>query len=110
MNYQHKQLANGRWRQFTLMQQLANIGSEVFRALKWKEEKNKKYAWLAFERTLELIDLTINDPKNKNRLKEILRMRECLADYFVFDNKYRSTKENWQKYFYAFNFAVATGR
>ena len=110
MNYQHKQLANGRWRKFTLMQQLANVGSEVFRAIKWKEEKNKKYAWLAFERTLELIDLTINDPKNKNRLKEILRMRECLADYFVFDNKYRSTKENWQKYFYAFNFAAATGR
>jgi len=31
MNYKHKGLAQGRWFQLTLIEQLANIGSEVER-------------------------------------------------------------------------------
>jgi hypothetical protein len=60
--------------------------------------------------SLELLYLTINDPKNKKRLKELLRMRETLIDYFVFDNEYKSTDELWQEYFYCFNYAAALQR
>jgi hypothetical protein len=52
---------------------------------------------------LELLDFTIADPKNKSKLKELLRAREALADHFFFDNEYNSTDEIWQKYFFAFN-------
>ena len=61
---------------------------------------------MAFERSLELLDLTIADGKNKKHLKEILRLREMLADHFVFGNEYHSEDKAWQNYFYSFNFAV----
>lgn len=104
MNYQHKDLAFDRWFKLSLIEQMANIGSEVERMIKWKT-KNPSYAKLAFERALELLDLTIADPKNRKRLKEITRTREILVDYF-FDNNYRSTEKSWRNYFYAFNYAA----
>lgn len=45
----------------------------------------------ALYRGLELIDFTINDPKNKNSLKEILRVRAALVDFFLGDNIYESS-------------------
>lgn len=105
MNYQHQGLAKGRWQNFSLFEQIANIGSEVERAILWRE-KNKDYAKLAFERALELLDLTITDPKNKLRLKELVRLREVLVDYFVFDNQYLSSDKLWRNYFYPFTYAA----
>jgi len=84
---------------------MANIGAEVGRAINW-QEKSPTDSRMAFERALELLDLTIADPKNKKRLKELLRLRETLADYFVFDNEYSSSKDSWNNYFYAFNYAA----
>ena len=103
MSFQHKNLAAGRWKQFNLMEQMANIGSEVIRTINWKNKNNKNYSKLSFYRALELTDLTIADPKNKERLKEITRMREVLVDYFFSDNLYQSSDKLWQNYFLAFN-------
>lgn len=91
------------------IEQMANIGSEVERTINWRE-KNSEFSKMAFERGLELLDLTIIDPKNKRRLKEICRLREVLADYFCFDNIYGSTDKNMHDYFYAFNYAAAIKR
>ena len=106
MECQHKQLADGKWKKLSFVAQMANIGSEVERAIKWKNKKNKEYSKMAFERALELLDLTVADEKNKKRLKEIMRVREVLADYFVFQNEYQSTDKSWQNYFYSFNLAA----
>lgn len=106
MEYQHKDLASGRWRKFSFLEQMANIGSEVERAIKWKNKNNSQYSRMAFERTLELLDLTVENEKDKNHLKELLRLREALADYFVFENIYGSSDEKWHNYFYAFSFAA----
>jgi hypothetical protein len=105
MKYQHQQLASGRWAEMPFFQQMANIGSEIERTIKWKKEDNKEYSQLAFERALELLNLTIADIKNIKRLKELTRLREILIDYFEFDNEYNSTDKSWRNYFYAFNFA-----
>jgi hypothetical protein len=106
MNYQHQQLASGRWRAMTFFEQMANIGSEVERAIRWKNKNNQEYCQLAFERALELLDLTVADPQNKKHLKELLSLREMLADYFIFSNEYHSEDKTWQNYFYSFNFAA----
>jgi len=110
MNYQHKQLASGRWNQLSFVEQMANVGSEVERAINWKNKNNTDFSRRAFERALELVDLTIADIKNRKRLREIVRVREALADYFAFENIYRLTDEKWKKYFFAFNFAARAGR
>lgn len=106
----HKQLAAGRWFELSLVEQLANVGSDIIRTIQWKKKGDVAYSKKAFERALELLDLTIADPKNKGRLKEPLRVREALVDHFVFDNEYGTTDESWQNYFFAFNYAAALKR
>lgn len=106
MEYQHKELAAGRWQELSFLEQMANIGSEVERAIKWKNKDNTQYSGMAFERALELLDFTIEDKRNVRRLRELVRLREVLADYFAFDNIYGSSDEKWHKYFYAFSFAA----
>ncbi|MDW7761167.1 MAG: hypothetical protein SCM96_11085 [Acidobacteriota bacterium] len=103
----HPSLAAGRWQAFSLMEQLANVGSEVERALNWREKGNLEYSRLALERALELLGLTIGDPRHKSRLKEMTRLREVLLDYFMGDNEFRSTERSWRGYFYGFAYAAA---
>lgn len=95
-----------RWSKYALFEQMANIGAEVGRAINWRKKNNKQMSQNAFYRALELLDFTIDDRKNKNSLKEILRVREVLVDYFFGDNIYHSTDNNLEKYFYHFNFAA----
>ncbi|KKP32816.1 MAG: hypothetical protein A2312_00085 [Candidatus Staskawiczbacteria bacterium RIFOXYB2_FULL_32_9] len=103
-----KQFEN-RWFDFSLAEQMANIGSEIGRAINWSK-RDIKMSRASFERALELLDLTIIDVKNKKRLKELLRVREMLVDYFYFDNVYQSSDEKWNNYFYAFNYAARLNR
>lgn len=105
-NFQHKELAQGRWFLFNLMEQLGNIGSEVSRAINWKNKGNQKMMTNAFYRALELIYLTVEDEKNRGRLHEILMMREALCDFFIGENKFKSTDQSWQKYFLQFGYAA----
>lgn len=106
----HKTLMPERWLKFSLMEQLANIGSDIERTIKWKENGNMEYSKAAFERALELLYYTVEDPKNRRQLKEIVRSREALIDHFMYDNEYNTTDEQWQKYFYQFNYAAALQR
>ena len=108
MSYQHAELATGRWHTLSLMEQLGNIGSEVERTIRWKNKQNSVQATKAMERALELLDLTASDQRwiQAKRLKEILRMREVLCDWFYGDNEYHSTAEQWQKYFLYFGIAA----
>ncbi len=105
----HTGLTHERWFRFTLLEQLANVGADVDRAIQWKNT-NHKYSQQAFDRALELLDLTIADPKNKKRLKEICRARYLLVDHFLYDNEYKSTDKEWQDYFFQFNYAAALAR
>ncbi|MCX6723950.1 MAG: hypothetical protein NT155_02105 [Candidatus Staskawiczbacteria bacterium] len=104
----NKQLED-RWFKFSLAEQMANVGSEIGRAINWRD-KDEKLSKASFERGLELLDLTIDDAKNKKRLKELLRVRETLADYFCFGNVYGSSDEKWNSYFYAFNYFARLNR
>lgn len=103
----HKGLTAERWFKLSIFEQLANVGMDVERTIEWKNKKNNEYSQQAFERALELLDLTIVDPKNtKAQRKELLRVREALIDYFMYDNQYSSSDGSWQSYFY--NFALAS--
>lgn len=104
---QHETLAAGRWQAFSLVEQLANVGSEVERALNWLDKPNPEYSRLAFLRALELLNLTIADPRHRHRLKELTRLREALLDFFLGDNAFRSSEKSWRSYFYGFAYAAA---
>lgn len=89
---------------------MANTGSEVERAISWQRKKDREYAEKAFYRALELLDLTIGDPRWRNRLKELTRMREILCDVFAGGNVYNTPPEFLQKYFYYFAYAARARR
>ena len=91
MSIQHKELAAGRWKQMPFIEQMANIGSEV-------------------ERALELTDLTLESVSGFPRLKELARMREALVDSFCGSNQFKSSDELWRKYFLNFTYAARRGR
>ncbi|MFH1226210.1 MAG: hypothetical protein V1684_02930 [bacterium] len=110
MVYLHGDLADGLWQQLTLMEQLGNIGSEISRALSWQAKGDQEQAVKALDRGLELFDLTIADPRWQKRLKEILRAREVVCDYFFGDNQYRSAPESLDKYFLYFGLAARSGK
>lgn len=105
MNYQHKDLASGRWGRLTFIEQMANIGSEIERAINWRIKNNSDYSQKAVERALELIDLTLENIKKPTYFKEITRMREAITDYFCGTNQFKSSADSWRKYFSHFAYA-----
>jgi hypothetical protein len=105
---QHRELAAGRWWSLSLAEQLGNVGSEVSRAARW-QVRNPEVARDALYRALELLDLTLADPRHRQsraRLREIARAREVVADFFAGPNQYGSTATSLQRYFDAYALAA----
>ncbi|MEK7509276.1 MAG: hypothetical protein AAB605_01030 [Patescibacteria group bacterium] len=103
----HAQLAEGRWQQLTLAEQMGNIGSEVSRAAT-AFGKNEARLESALIRGLELFDLTLADPRWKGRKSEIGRAREVFCDAVLGGKEYGTTFPGLQKYFD--QFALASRR
>ena len=110
MSLQHKELALGRWNELSLVEQMANIGSEIERALKWRSKNNSEYCMGAFERALELLDMTLDGHKKKAHLKEIARTREILVDFFFGSNYFESSGDSLRAYFLQFACAARKNR
>lgn len=89
-----------------LLERMANIAGEVERALNWRAKNNAEYSRKAFERALELVDLTLAYPQESSHLKEIARLRETLVDYFYGTNEFKSTEASLRKYFSHFTYAA----
>lgn len=106
----HKNLASGRWFTFSLKEQLAHIGSEVDRTIYWTNKHDTNAARNAIDRALELLDLTISDPRWRFRLKEILRLRELLCDKFYGSNEYKTPDSFLKDYFLAYAMAIRLHR
>jgi hypothetical protein len=105
----HPGLATGGWHQLTLAEQLGNVGAEVGRMIRWRD-RDASRAVAAFERALELLDLTLADSRWRGRLKEIARARELLCDAEAGGAEYDSTLEGLDRYFLAFAMAARQGR
>lgn len=106
MNVQHKNLAAGKWGKMPLCEQMANIGSEVSRALNWRKKENEEMSKKAVSRALELLDLSLSSADIFSRIKELARVREAIVDYFYGSNQFSSSETLWRKYFGHFNYAL----
>ena len=105
---QHRELAEGRWGTLSLAEQLGHVGSEISRAIRWRSRR-PDLAQGALCRALELLDLTLADPRQRRapaRLREIARAREVVVDYLAGSNQYGSTALSLQKYFDAYALAA----
>ena len=106
MKRQHKELASGRWKEMSLSEQMANIGSEVSRALNWRKKGNPEYSQKAAARALELLDFSLDCTESLPRLREVARLREAVVDFFFGSNEFSSSEDLWRKYFDHFNYAA----
>ncbi|MFC1645893.1 hypothetical protein ACFL2Y_01795 [Candidatus Omnitrophota bacterium] len=99
MNFQHKELAMGRWKELSLSAQMANIGSEISRALNWQKKGKEGPCQKAASRALELLDLSLDSVTSSSRVRELARLREAVVDYFFGSNEFSSSETLWRKYF-----------
>lgn len=108
----HKGLEDGRWFTFSIYEQLGNVGSEFERAARAFERGDHERFEKAFERMLELLDLTVEDPKWRtyHRLRELLRLREEVCDVFHGNAIIGTSVETLKKYFLYFGIAARAGR
>lgn len=91
-----------KWFSMPIGVQLSNVGSEVHRAIKWKNkgDEQKKSSFCA--KAIEFLELTKADPKNQYRKGELNGCINELKDYFMGENIYDTTEEQLIKYYDAF--------
>ena len=107
----HASLADGRWLELSLVEQLANVGSEVGRACRARSQGNEARFEAALARALELFDITLADRRwGLPRLREIARARETTVDFLVGDNAFDSSAISIDRYFTPFAVAARTAR
>ncbi len=97
-----------RWQDMTFYQQMGNMASEISRAVKLKKQKDTKHMLSSLWRTLELIDLTIEDTKNRSRTRELCRFKEVLGDWYCQTGIYSVNPEFLKNYL--LNFAMLARR
>lgn len=103
----HREAASGRWRQLTLMEQMAHVGSEVGRAIRAHKAGLAERFDLALARALELFDLTAADERWRGaRCREILRAREEFCRLFFDDDVPPDSARGLERYFLAFAMAA----
>ena len=95
---QHKETQKS-WVEKALAYQMGNIGSEVSRSLKNKDNPRRFIG--CFDRVLELFDFTIEalqEKKENAKLKEVCRAREEFCDYFN-GNSFHTDPKKMQAYY-----------
>lgn len=95
-----------RWEALSLSGQLANIGSEMNRALHFQELKDEESRKNSLIRIFDLISLSLADPKWKSHLKELTRLKEVASAMFVKHNDYFVSVKTIRDYFLAFALAA----
>lgn len=82
--------------------QISNVGSEVHRAIRWKNKGDEQKKIGFCKKAIEFLELMKADPKNKHRKNELDFCIEELYDYFLGENIYNTTDEMLVKYYDAF--------
>lgn len=82
---QHTSLSPARWSSFTLDQQLLMIANEMNRASKLLAPELVSQRMTAYERTLQLTDLTVEVQKRRTLRRELLRWRDLIAQLYQDD-------------------------
>lgn len=108
VHLEHLESVRASWAKFSLDEQMANIGSEVGRAL--RATGNHARYWGAVARTLDLFYLTIEDPRWRGRLREILRVRELFSAAALGSDEYKTSLRDLERYFDCFVWLARANR
>jgi len=90
------------WFQMSVGMQISNVGSEVARAIRYKNKGDDQKKINFCNKAIEFLELIEKDPKNQHRKNEFDFCIEELKDYFLGENYYRTTDEMLTRYYDAF--------
>lgn len=76
-------ISRERWISFDRRFQLLNITAELVRAETAERDGARDHVRTAIENALALVDLTVNDPKWRSDLPQLLGFREEVARQYV---------------------------
>jgi len=79
----HAGLNPEKWATYSKTQQVLMISNELNRAMNCLKSNHLQDAEKCYERAIELTDLTVEDQRWNNALKELLRFRELLSELFL---------------------------
>lgn len=82
--------------------QISNVGSEVHRAINWKNRGDVQKRDSFCMKAIEFLELMKKDPKNCYRKGELDCCIDELKDYLMGENIYNTTEEQLIKYYDAF--------
>jgi hypothetical protein len=71
------------WQKMTIYEQFGNIASEISRAKHWHEQHDARHRDLALERVLQLVDLTLEQNQQSERVREIARFRDLVGQWLI---------------------------
>ena len=91
-----------KWFQMDIGEQMANIGGEVNRAIRWSAKGNEEKSRSFCNKAKILLQLSIDDPKNRNRRGELCNCIFELEDRFLGENYYQTSDSVLQKYYDSF--------
>lgn len=107
IRWKHQGLDDGTWERMSFLDQMANLGTEVARAARAREAGDEERCRHAFERALELFELTIVDDRNRGpRRRELCIVRELFSDFIAGDNTYGESAASLDRYFLPFAIAA----
>ncbi len=92
-----------RWSTLSFAQQMGNIGSEIARARHWEKQNDALSRDKALERALELLDLSLDSTKRLSQLKEMTRLREVVAAWYLRQDDYDINKASLEDYCITFS-------
>ena len=82
---QHAGLSTQRWKSFTPTQQILMIANEMNRGQKMFDKNDIYGIKLSIERVLYLLDITIAINTSFGLRKELLRLRDLVAELYIID-------------------------
>lgn len=91
-----------KWNSFSLAMKMANIGSEVLRMAALAERNDEEGVKKSAERALELIDLSVEGEQRGRSKTEFLRLRDIVADYYIGQHNFQTSKNDFNSYFLPF--------
>lgn len=91
-----------KWFEMSVGMQISNVGSEVARAIRYKNKGDEQKKINFCNKAIEFLQIIEEDPKNAHRKGEFDFCIEELKDYFLGNNEYNTTDEMLKKYYDAF--------
>ncbi|MCD8347145.1 MAG: hypothetical protein LUD16_04155 [Lachnospiraceae bacterium] len=95
-------VADIKWFDMPIGQQICNAGSELGRAIRRKNKNDMLGAQEFCIHAIEMLSYTKLDPKNVNCRNELTCAQEEILDYILGDNLYQNDDQSIMKWYDAF--------